>query len=201
MKLIVVDGLDGCGKDTHAENIRRLLKAKGEDVTIISHPSQRRLGRLSKRSLEGSGPIARLFATLFFTLDVLASVRWYKTQEKGTVIFVRYLLGTAYLPPSLAPHGYMLFRKLLPFPDLALFIDIEPDVALRRIKSRGHTPEMFETKPRLEAVRRLARQLTKNEWILIDNSIDGEAPFRQVETILRERNHGEEQLRTTSPVQ
>jgi len=132
--------------------------------------------------------VARSFATLFFTLDVLMSVRWYKKQKTGTTIFVRYLLGSAYLPPRLASAGYVIFRRVLPFPDLAFFIDIEPDVALRRIRSRGHTPEMFETKSRLEVVRRVAMQLIKDEWIQIDNSVDGDIPFKEVERVLLERD-------------
>ena len=156
------------------------------------------MGRLSKRSLESSGPMARTFATLFFTLDVLMSVRWYKKQKDGTVIFVRYLLGTAYLPANLASSGYRVFRRLLPFPDLAFFIDIDPEVALRRIKSRGHAPEMFETKSKLEVVRRIARQLVKDEWVSVDNSVDGSAPFEEVERILIERDAGNVGRRPTS---
>lgn len=182
-----MDGLDGCGKDTHAERIRRIFEERGESVTVISHPSRRFLGRLSKRSLEGSGPMARSFATLFFTLDVLMSVRWYKSRAEGTVVFVRYLLGTAYLPPSIAPTGYRVFRTILPFPDLAFFIDIDPEVALRRIKARGHTPEMFETRARLENVRRIAKKLAEEEWVRVDNSIDGDAPFAETERILLDR--------------
>jgi dTMP kinase len=183
-----VDGLDGCGKNAHADNIRRLLEGQGEGVTIVSHPSGRLFGRLSKRFLEDSGAGARFFATLFFTLDVLMSVRWYQRQKMGNVIFVRYLLGTAYLPESLAPSGYRLFRNLLPFPDIALFIDIEPEVARRRIAARGHAPEMFETPEKLTAIRRVARSLVAEEWVTIDNSEDGERPFRGVEAILRERS-------------
>jgi dTMP kinase len=104
------------------------------------------------------------------------------------VIFVRYLLGTAYLPESLAPSGYRFFRNLLPFPDIALFIDIAPEVARRRIASRGHAPEMFETPEKLTAIRRVARSLVAEEWVSIDNSEDGERPFREVEAILRERS-------------
>jgi len=187
MRLIVVDGLDGCGKNVHADNIRRLLEGQREKVTIVSHPSGRSFGRLSKKFLEDSGAGARLFATLFFTFDVLMSVRWYRKQKTGTVIFVRYLLGTAYLPESLAPIGYRLFRNLLPFPDIALFIDIEPEVARRRIASRGHAPEMFETPEKLIATRKVAKSLVAEEWVTIDNSEDGERPFKEVEAILRER--------------
>ena len=80
-KLIVLEGLDGCGKDAHADRIRKLLEKQVEKVTVFSHPSRRVFGRLSKRFLEGSGAIDRSFATLFFTMDVLASVRSYNRQK------------------------------------------------------------------------------------------------------------------------
>lgn len=186
--LIVVDGLDGCGKDTHARRIADLLAARGTRVVVVSHPSTRRFGRLSKRALQASGPCARLVATIFYTADVLVSVMRLSRERDGTVIFVRYLLGTAYLPPTLAPLGYALFRRLLPFPDLPLFIDIEPEVALRRIEARDSTREMFETKEQLERVREVAVDLTSSDgWVRVDNSEDGERPFREVERVLASR--------------
>lgn len=166
-----------------------MIEEKGEKTTVISHPSSRLFGRLSKHFLEGSGPVARTFATLFFTADVLVSVAWLKRKGRGTVIFVRYLLGTAYLPEALAAHGYRFFRNLLPFPDLALFIDIEPEVARKRIASRGQKPEMFETLEKLAAVRAVAKSLVADEWVTIDNSIDGEGPFDAVAEVLRSRSY------------
>lgn len=180
--------MDGSGKDTHAERIRRLMESGGASVTLVSHPSKRFVGRMSKRFLKGTGPVARLFATLFFTADVLWSVRWLKSVRGGDVIFVRYLMGTAYLPRQLAPHGYLFFRKFLPFPDLALFIDIEPTVAIRRIAARGLEHEMFETLDKLETLRAVAKELASEEWVTVDNSEDGENPFREVEGLLRKRS-------------
>jgi dTMP kinase len=167
--------------------MKALLEAEGNSVSIVSHPSGRPFGRISKRFLRESGPLARLFTTVFFTADVLVSVRELKHERHGTTILVRYLLGTAYLPKALAPMGYKILRKILPFPDLALFIDIEPDVALRRIAARGHAPEMFETPERLASVRRTARALVAREWVTIDNSEEGERPFKELERVLRER--------------
>lgn len=152
---------------------------------MISHPSGSRFGRISKSSLQSSGKVARLWATLFYIADILVSVRGLRKQE-GTVIFVRYLMGAAYLPKPLAPYGYRLFRNLLPFPDVALFIDIDPKVAIRRIEERDHTREMFETEEKLTEVRAVAKSLLSGEWIVIDNSINGEEPFKKVETILHE---------------
>jgi len=103
------------------------------------------------------------------------------------VIFVRYLLGSAYLPERLAPTGYELFRRVLPFPDLALFIDIEPEVAKRRISLRGHRHEMFETVEKLSSVRKVAKSLVADEWVTRDNSEDGENPFKETERVLNDR--------------
>lgn len=177
--MVVVDGLDGCGKDTHARRMKELMEADGQRVVIVSHPSNRLFGRASKRALEGSGHVPRALATLFYTVDVLGSVSRFNRAVDGTYIFVRYLLGTAYLPRRLAPAGYRLFRNLLPFPDLAVFIDIEPAVALRRIEKRDHKREMFETLEKLESIREVAKALTADEWFVIDNSEDGNAPLQK----------------------
>jgi len=185
---IVVDGLDGCGKDTHAGRMKALLESEGNSVSVILHPSGRPIGRVSKRFLRETGPLARLFTTVFFTADVLVSVRELKHERDRTTILVRYLLGTAYLPKTLAPMGYKVLRKILPFPDLAIFIDIEPEVAHRRIAARGHAPEMFETPERLASVRSIAKTLVAQEWVTIDNSEEGEGPFKELERILRERS-------------
>jgi thymidylate kinase len=105
-------------------------------------------------------------------------------EPERTFIFVRYLLGTAYLPAPLAPSGYRFFRKLLPFPDLAIFIDIDPEVAARRIQARGFVPEMFETRERMESLRRVVRHLVSEEWVTVDNSTDGEPPFLETERVV-----------------
>lgn len=186
-RFIAVDGLDGCGKDTHAQRIRSVLESAGKTVVVMSHPSDRLFGRLSKRALRRSGASARLFATVFFTWDLLLSVRWLRSRREGTVVFVRYLMGTAYLPPRLAPLGYTLFRKLLPFPDLPIFIDVDPRVALERIARRKGAKEMFETEERLTAVREVATKLASKEWVTVHNSEDGEKSFKEVEGILRTR--------------
>lgn len=118
---------------------------------------------------------------------VLASVRKFNRRKVGTFIFVRYLLGTAYLPRRLAHPAYSFFKGLLPFPDLAIFIDIDPSVALRRIELRDQKREIFETQEKLSRAREVARTLVDDEWVTIDNSKDGEEPFAEARRILIEK--------------
>ena len=187
--LIAIDGIDGCGKDSHALRIRRTLEDRGEKVVVFQHPSDRMFGRMSKKAVQGSDVVALTLTTIFFTLDVLMSVWRYRRMRDGTAIFVRYLLGTAYLPPHAAHISYRFFRRTLPFPDLPLFIDIDPAVAIRRIELRDQAREMFETERRLARVREVAKSIAAEEWILIDNSEDGDAPFTRVTDVLMERRH------------
>lgn len=186
-RLIAVDGLDGCGKDAHADRIRQAIEASGQKVTLMRHPSDELFGSISKRALRRSGLPAMLLAVTFYTLDVLCSVRRYNRSREGVFIFVRYLLGTAYLPRGMARMAYAFFKKLLPFPDLAIFIDIEPSVAIRRIELRDHEREMFETEEKLLRTRAIAQELTRDSWVVIDNSMDGEEPFQTTLTVLSRR--------------
>jgi dTMP kinase len=182
--LIAVDGLDGCGKDTHALRMKTALEQAGTTVVLMKHPSDGFFGKRSKAAVQRSGPIAMAITTAFYTLDVLVSVRRLRRVDVDTVMFVRYLLGTAYLPGCLAHHAYAFFRKLLPFPDLALFIDIEPSVAIRRIEMRDHAREMFETEERQVRIREVARTLVAGEWEIVNNSEDGERPFEEALNVL-----------------
>ncbi len=182
--LIAVDGLDGCGKDSHALRMKTALEQAGVRVVLMGHPSERFFGRISKGALRRSGPIAMVAATGFYTLDVLSSVRRLRRVNVETVIFVRYLLGTAYLPRLFARHAYSFFRRLLPFPDLAIFLDIKPSVAVRRIELRDSAREMFETEERLTKAREIVLTLVADEWDVVDNSKDGEEPFEEVLGVL-----------------
>lgn len=61
MRLIIVDGLDGCGKDTQADLIRRKYEKKGEKVIVRSHPeSDNFFGRRTKKALLGEGKLNKI---------------------------------------------------------------------------------------------------------------------------------------------
>jgi len=186
MRLVIVDGLDGVGKDTHAEMIKRRYESLGERVVLRSHPeSDNVYGRKSKKALLGAGKGAKVKATVFYALDVLRSLRlFYKKKDVDTLIMVRYLMGTAYLPKSLYRLGYRFCSKLVPSSEYMLFLDAPPKELLSRISRRGEV-EIFETEEALIRVRKKAMDLVQwGGWSVIDTNQPIKKTHAQIESVL-----------------
>jgi len=184
MRLIVVDGLDGVGKDTHAKLIREYYEKKGERVFIRSHPTDDNFfGRKTKQALLGQGKINRVKASVFYMFDVLRSIRkYYRRKDIDTLIMVRYLVGTAYLPERLAKIAYSFFLGFVPTSKYMFFLDAKPEIVLKRFQEREEL-EMFETIDHLVKVRRKALMLVKN-WHIIDTSGSVDETFSKIKKVL-----------------
>ncbi|UCD14408.1 MAG: hypothetical protein JSW60_03055 [Thermoplasmatales archaeon] len=184
MRLIIVDGLDGVGKDTHAQLILNRYKQKGETVIIRSHPaSDNFYGKTAKKALLGKGKIDRLKASVFYALDVLRSIRlYYRKPKHDTLIMVRYLMGIAYLPKVSGRVAYKVFEKLVPTSKYMFFLDASPDILLKRI-TRRNKKEMFETYGALVRVRGKALDLAGG-WYIFDTAQPIEKTYAKIEVVL-----------------
>lgn len=184
MRLIIVDGLDGVGKDTHAQLIKKKYEKKGEKVVIRSHPeSDNFFGLKAKKALLRQGKINKVQAAIFYMIDVLRSIRiYYRGKECDTLIMVRYLMGTAYLSPKLATIAYKFFESFVPTSKYMFFFDASPKELLKRVSMRQEK-EMFETINELIKVRKVALSLIEN-WNIIDTSFSIEKTFLHVEEML-----------------
>jgi dTMP kinase len=173
LRWIVVDGIDGSGKSTYAGLIEKYYRDRGEKVILHIHPSSGISGRITRRALQSRGKAMHAVASIFFIADVLRSLMMLK-KEKGrydTVVFVRYIMATAYLPDRLAPLGYKFISKLLPVPERLVVIDIDPAIANERISIRAEKKEMFEDPANLMRAREKLLSLASSEWKVIDNSV------------------------------
>jgi len=184
MRLIIVDGLDGVGKDTHAKLIKDRYEEMGEKVALRSHPeSDNFFGKKARKALLGKGKINKLKASVFYMVDVLRSIkRYYGKKEYDTLIMVRYLMGTAYLPQRLAKIAYDLFENFVPTSDYMFFLDAPPAKLLKRFEERNEL-EMFETLDELVKVRKKALLLAES-WNIIDTTGTVEATFSHIENVL-----------------
>lgn len=184
MRFIVVDGLDGVGKDTHAHLIKKRYEENGEKVILRSHPeSDNFFGRKAKKALYGQGKINKLKASIYYMLDVLLSIRkYYRKKEYDTIIMVRYLVGTAYLPTKLAKIAYKFFYNFVPTSEYMFFLDASPNELIKRFEGRDKK-EMFETFDELVKVRKKALMLVKN-WTIISSSESIENTASQIKKVL-----------------
>ena len=102
-------------------------------------------------------------------LDVIRSILLYSWRRYDYLIFVRYLMGTAYLPYPLHEIAYHFFAFTVPTSDFMFFLDVEPKEAYRRIKQAREKREMFENVEELEKIRFKALSLAlTGKWKIIN---------------------------------
>lgn len=167
-KFIVIDGLDGCGKDTQVRLLAEMYENQGRDVTVRSHPcSDNKYGRKSKQALLKTGKYNHIKATVYYGLDAIRSVQmYYYNKDTDVVIFSRYTMAVAYLPNVINVIVYKIVSFVLPKSDCMFFLDVTPEESLRRIQSRNEEEEMFENIEALREVRSKTKKVTY-EWNVI----------------------------------
>ena len=172
MKFIVVDGIDGSGKDTQAQFIyekyigenSNIQKAKL--VTLRSHPELDNLfGRICHNALSNKGKLHKSIAGIFYVLDILRSLILYYPKS-DILIFSRYILGVIYTPEPLVKLSYIFLSFFLPTSQYMFFLDIHPKEAMKRILKRNNNNfsnlQAFEDEKSLEKCRKKAFLVTKN---------------------------------------
>jgi len=188
--LIIIDGLDASGKNTQALNLYCLLTKSGKTVYLRHHPSDDNIfGAKTKQFLSMKGRSAHFASALFYMIDVIRSILLYSWQRYDYIVFVRYLMGTAYLPSPLHRMAYHFFAFMVPTSNLMFFLDVSPAEARRRIEQVRSEREMFETLAELKKTREKAISLALlGKWTFIDadNSV-AEVENQIMESISRHR--------------
>jgi len=181
--LVIIDGLDASGKSTQALKLYSFFTNHGKTVFVRFHPSNDNFfGVKAKGFLYLKGKSAHFAAAFFYMLDVIRSILLYSWRRYDYVIFVRYLMGTAYLPSPLHRIGYCFFASIVPTSNLMFFLDVNPEEAYRRIQQERDKREMFESLVELKRIRRKALSLALiDKWTVID----GNKPVNNVEKEIR----------------
>ena len=118
-------------------------------------------------------------------MDVARSLLVYGWRRVDCLVFVRYLMGTAYLPEPLHRVAYLFLFRLVPRSSHMYFIDVSPEEAHRRIEARCSRREMFESLERLRQVRDRALSLTaKGSWTVIDGGRHWRTVHRQLAELI-----------------
>jgi len=183
---IVIDGLDASGKSTQAFKLYNFLKNNGKTVYLRFHPSNDNLlGVKAKQFLYSKGKSAHFASALFYMLDVIRSILLYSWRKYDYIIFVRYLMGTAYLPSPSHRIAYHFFASIVPTSHLMFFLDVKPEEAHRRIRQERKRREMFESLEELKRIRRKALFLALvGKWTVIDANRPVEGIEKEIRKLL-----------------
>jgi dTMP kinase len=169
---VVIDGLDGSGKSTQAEMLVEHLRRIGKTYVLRSHPSDDNFfGIKGREFLFVEGKKAHFTASLFYFTDVIRSITLYAWRRVDYVIFVRYLMGTAYLPSPVYKLTYSFLAKLVPMRGSLIYLKVSPDEAFRRVVSNRIKAERFETMDELSKTSDKALNLVADgKWVIVDGN-------------------------------
>lgn len=154
---IVLEGIDGSGTTTQAGLLQEYFQKKNIPVFLTAEPSESAIGKNIRKILESHEKISPLAFQFLFCADRAEHVESeiLPALERGDVVITdRYYLSTIAYASLIGKSEY--FRevsKIFPEPDLTIFLDIAPKVALGRIDDRGEGKELFEKEEFLEKIR------------------------------------------------
>ncbi|MCQ2487385.1 MAG: thymidylate kinase [Clostridia bacterium] len=206
-RLIVFEGLDGCGKSTQIALAREGLERAGHTIRQIKLPDyESRSSELVKMYLAGefggsAGDVNAYAASSFYAVDRFASFNmdWKKDYESETLILAdRYTTSNpTYQLPKLPKEEWDAYldwleeyeyEKLgLPRPDVTIFLDMPIAISQRLMTERYSGDEskkdVHESNVKFLNDCREAALYTANRWnyIIIPCS-EGDAP-RSIESI------------------
>lgn len=154
-KIIVLDGLDGCGKTTQLELAQSYLENIGVKCRSVSYPNYSSTsGELISEYLKGeipcNGDNGAYAASAMYALDRYISYNtdWREFYENGGVILSgRYTSSNAiYQLTKISPERHAQFLdwlidfeyvKLgLPEPDMVLFLDMPIEISQKLLDNR-----------------------------------------------------------------
>ena len=160
---LAFEGIDGSGKSTQIERLKRRLAEHSIPCYITKEPTDSPIGSLIHQIMTGriqsdNKVVAALFVAdrLDHLLNPTDGIRQ-KIDLGIPVITDRYYFSSYAYHSVDMPMDWVIEANAqsaaILRPTLTVFLDVEPEIAMRRIaRSRFHT-ELFETKSRLAAVR------------------------------------------------
>ncbi len=171
---ICVEGLDGCGKTTQTKLLVERLKKKGYDAIYTAEPSRGKIGSFIKKyCLHGETRVSSIVEALLFAADRFEHV------EKEVISALnegKLVVSDRYVYSSLAYQGAAgldleWIEKINEHairPDLAVFIDVEPETVIQRLKPRKSIMEDLGTQRKVREV--YMKFVEKEELVKIDGN-------------------------------
>ncbi len=155
---ICIEGIDASGKSTQARWLVRSLRRRGFDAIYTTEPSKGEVGSFIRRYvLQRKRRVPAVVEALLFAVDRVDHVesKIERALESGKIVVSdRYVYSSlAYQGAAGLDIGWIkqINRMALP-PDLAIYIDVPPEVVVKRMRRRRSVMENLENQRRVREV-------------------------------------------------
>jgi dTMP kinase len=154
---ICIEGLDGCGKTTQAKLLAKKL-GKSHNAVYTAEPSRGKIGTYIRNSyLYGEKRLSIVLEALLFAADRIEHV---ETEVIPALNEGRLVISDRYVYSSLAYQGAAglsldWIEKVNEHalqPDLAVFIDVNPEAVVNRLKPKKSVMETLETQKKVREI-------------------------------------------------
>lgn len=193
-RFVVFEGIEGSGKSFQANEFYRALLEKGEDSVLTTQPwTDDKIGELIREELKDkSAPISVRTLQLLFVANRSNHVEKLiePSMEKGrTVISDRYWMSTVAYGGAFANdqksdlNYYLKVNEIFPRPDVVFYIDVDPEIAYKRMAERKSTTERFD---KIESLKLLHQKYSELEklyeglWVNIDGNQEKEKVSKDI---------------------
>lgn len=191
---ITFEGIDGCGKSTIISKIVELLKRTGYKVVATREPGGTKISEKIREIIIKSKNMDSITEGLLY-----ASSRRQHVVEKiiPSLKEKKIVISDRYIDSSLAYQGIgrkigmkqilvinSINNKIL-WPDITFFLDVDPKIALERIKKRDKDNDRFDEESIVfrSEVRKAFLQIAKkykNRIIVIDANRDKQVIIKEI---------------------
>lgn len=198
-RLIAFEGIDGSGKSTQSARLIQRLKQSGIPCYATREPTDSPIGSLIHQIMTGRmegdpRTIAALFAAdrLDHLLNSVNGIAR-KVESGVTVVSDRYYFSSYAYHSVDVPMEWVIAANAqsaeILKPAATVFIDLDPDAAMERIRKNRFDMELFETRERLTRVREkyleaFERLSDRETIILVDGAQDSDALEQDIWTQL-----------------
>jgi len=174
-RLLAFEGLDGCGKSTQVAALARALEQAGHELIATREPSDGPAGRRIRSMARSGQRVAPEEELRWFVEDRRAHVAEVirPALASGRLVLTdRYYLSTVAYQGARGLDAAMILADSeaeFPLPDLAILLEIEPEVSLARVGDRGEPLDAaFEQREYLERVAANYRALDRPYLARVD---------------------------------
>lgn len=156
---IVFEGIDGSGKSTQIDLLKRAFDDYGLKVNIESEPTNSPVGKMIQDVMTGKVILANESIAALFLADRLEHISNpvnglnEKLKNGYNIVASRYYFSSYAFQSDAVPLKWLIesneLCKSLLKADFTFYLNIDPNLSYERVIKRGKQLELFETKEKL----------------------------------------------------